>query len=183
MGWWILCALMFFTLVGSCESSEMFQRLNYGVIFQQKNKVIIASDTWYHTFQLSLPNNFTVPRLATCRKKNNSCKMLSHFLSQLDSLRAETVARMNATNRFIEQLIPQTHIHKSRSKRALLPFIGTLSKGLFNTATMDDVNILASHMNKLNKMATNLAKALTQHEDHLSSFMETANSRMDNLMS
>ena len=48
---------------------------------------------------------------------------------------------------------------------------------------MDDVNILASHMNKLNKMATNLAKALTKHEDHLSSFMETANSRMDNLMS
>ena len=48
---------------------------------------------------------------------------------------------------------------------------------------MDDVNNLASHMNKLNKMATNLAKALTQHEDHLSSFVETANSRMDNLMS
>ena len=48
---------------------------------------------------------------------------------------------------------------------------------------MADVNILAPHMNKLNKMATNLAKALTQHEDHLSSFMGTANSRMDNLMS
>ena len=183
VGWWILCALVLFTLVGSCESSEVFQRLNYGVMFQQTDKVIIASDTWYHTFELSLPNNLSVPRLATCKKDNNSCKMLSHFLSQLDSVRAETVARLNATNQFIEQLIPQTHVHKSRSKRALLPFIGTLSKGLFNTATMDDFNVLATHMNKLNKMATNLAKALTQHEDHLSSFMETANSRMDNLMS
>ena len=92
--------------------------------------------------------------------------MLSHFLSQLDSARAETVARLNSTNQFTEHLISQAHVHKSRSKRSLLPFIGTLSKGLFNTATMDDVNILATHMNKLNKMATNLAKALTQHEDH-----------------
>ena len=98
----------------------MFQRLNYIVIFQQKDKVIIARETWYHTFQLSLPNSFSVPRLATCKKKNNSCKMLSHFLSQLDSLRAETVAMMDATNRFIEHHIPQTHIHKSRLKRALL---------------------------------------------------------------
>ena len=48
---------------------------------------------------------------------------------------------------------------------------------------MDDVNILANHMNKLNKMTTGLAKALTQHEDHLSSLIETTNSRMDNLMS
>ena len=182
MGWWILSALVLFTLVDSCETLEMFQRLNYGVIFQQKQKVIIASDIWYHTFELNLPN-LSVPRLATSKKDNNSCKMMSHFLAQLDSVRAETVARINSTNQFVEQQIPQAPIHKSRSRRSLLPFIGTLSKSLFNTATMDDVNILATHINKLNKMATNLAKALTQHEDHLSSFIETANSRMDNLMS
>ena len=71
MGWWILCALMLFTVVGSCESSEMFQRLNYGVIFQQEKKFIIASDIWYHTFELSLQSNLSVPRLGTFKKNNN----------------------------------------------------------------------------------------------------------------
>ena len=161
----------------------MFQRLNYGVIFQQKERVIIARDFWYHTFELNLPVTLAMPRLAACTKQNASCRMLSHFLAQLDSVRAETAARLNSTIQSIEELIPQTRIHKSRSRRSLLPFLGKLSKGLFGTATIDDVNILANHMNKLNKMATGLARALTQHENHLSSFIETANSRMDNLMS
>ena len=60
-------------------------------------------------------------------------------------------------------------VQRCFSSPVTLSFIGTLSKGLFNTASMDDVNFLACHMNKLNKMATNLARALTQHEDHLSS--------------
>lgn len=161
----------------------MFQRLNYGVIFQQKERVIIARDFWYHTFELNLPVTLSMPRLAACTKQNASCRMVSHFLAQLDSVRAETAARLNTTIQSIEKLIPQARIHKSRSRRSLLLFLGKLSKGLFGTATMDDVNILANHINKLTKMATGLAKALTQHENHLSSFIETANSRMDNLMS
>ena len=162
---------------------QMFQRLNYGVVFQQKSQVYIAQDFWYHTFEIELPNSLTVPRLASCRKNNSTCHMISHFLAQLDSIRAETAARLNETKRSAQKLIPETRVHKSRSKRSLLPFLGKLSRGLFGTATVDDVNILADHMNKLNKMASGLAKALTQHEDHLSSFIQAANSRMDNLMS
>ena len=48
----------------------------------------------------------------------------------------------NYTISSIESLIPESTITKSRSKHALLPFIGKLSKGLFGTATMDDFNIL-----------------------------------------
>ena len=156
----------------------MFQRLNYGVIFQQKERVIIARDFWYHTFELNLPVTLAMPTLAACTKQNAACRMLSQFLSQLDSVHAETAARLNSTVQSIEELIPQMC-----SWQSLLPFLGKLSKGLFRTSTMDDVNILANHMNKLNKMASGLAKALTQHENHLSSFIETANSRMDSLMS
>ena len=38
-------------------------------------------------------------------------------------------------------------------------------------------------MNELTKMSVGLSKALSQHEDHLSSFISTANKRMDNRMS
>ena len=161
----------------------MFQRLNYGVVFQQKTKIYIAQDYWYHTFEIELPNAYTIPRLASCKKSNEICRMISHFLTQLDSIRAETAERLNTTNNSAQSLIPETHIHKSRTKRSLLPFLGKLSKGLFGTATVDDVNVLANHMNKLNKMASGLARALTQHENHLSSFIKSSNKRMDNLMS
>lgn len=175
--------MLLLSLMGLCGGSELFQRLNYGVVFKEKDQIVIASDFWYHTFELEMPESFTVPRLASCKRDNTTCRMISHFLSQLDSIRAETAARLNSTIQSIEELIPETNVHKSRSRRSLLPFLGKLSKSLFGTAIVDDVNILANHMNKLNKMATGLAKALTQHEEHLSSFIKTANSRMDNLMS
>ena len=161
----------------------MFQRLNYGVVFQQKTQLYIAQDYWYHTFEIELPEAFPLPRLPSCKKNNSTCKMISHFLSQLDSIRAETAERFNTTNLAARSLIPETNIHKSRSKRSLLPFLGKISRGLFGTATVDDINVLAGHINKLNKMALSLSRALTQHEDHLSSVIKTANERMDNLMS
>ena len=182
MVWWILSAFFVLCLVG-CEGKEVFQRLNYGVVFQQKTQLYIAQDYWYHTFELELPDAFPLPRLPSCKKSNSTCRMISHFLSQLDSIRAETAERFNTTNQTARLLIPQTKVRKSRSRRSLLPFLGKISRGLFGTATVDDVNILAGHMNKLNKMASGLARALTQHEDHLSSVIKTANERMDNLMS
>ena len=52
----------------------------------------------------------------------------------------------------------------------------------YHTAMLD-VNILANHKNKLNKMASGLARAVPQHENHLSSFIQSTNKQMDNLMS
>ena len=72
---------------------------------------------------------------------------------------------------------------RSRSRRSLLPFVGQLSRGLFGTATMDDVNVLADHMNKLNSITRNLAKSLVHQENQFSSVIATVNSRMDNFMS
>lgn len=57
-------------------------------------------------------------------------------------------------------MIPQTQTLKKRQARALLPFIGSLSKSIFGTATMDDVNILAGHINALNSKTEKIAKAL-----------------------
>jgi len=38
---------------------------------------------------------------------------------------------------------------RGRSKRAILSFVGQLSKTIFGTATMDDVNILTDQINAL----------------------------------
>lgn len=72
-------------------------------------------------------------------------------------------------------------IYPRRKTLCLLPFDGSLSLSLFGTATMDDVNISASHINALTKISNNIVNALQKHNEHMTSFMSTANKRMDNL--
>ncbi|KAH3809067.1 hypothetical protein DPMN_137430 [Dreissena polymorpha] len=178
-----MAALLVFSSVSCAEDDSVVNRLNYGEVFQHSSQVVIARDYWLHTFEIVIPDKFDVPALPACKVNNQSCLMLSHMMTQINSLRLGTAAKFNDTISSIESLIPESTITQSRSKRALLPFIGKLSKGLFGTATMDDVNILADHMNELTKMSVGLSEALSQHEDHVSSFISTANKRMDNLMS
>ena len=104
----MLGTLVFLAVVGPCVGSDMFQRLNYGMIFQQQEQIIIARDFWYHTFELEMPSSLTISRLATCKRDNATCRRISHFLSPLDSVRAETAARLNNTIQSVEELIPET---------------------------------------------------------------------------
>lgn len=95
----------------------------------------------------------------------------------------ETDARLNNTPETVKKLVPHASIvQQSRSRRSLLHFIGQFSKTLFGTATIEDVNVLAKHINALTKRTAHIAHALVQHNDHLSSFMAQMNKRMDTLM-
>lgn len=75
-----------------------------------------------------------------------------------------------------QSFIPYHKIEPRRKTRSLLPFVGYLSKSLFVTATMDDVNI-----NALTKTSNNIIYALQKHNEHMPSFVSTANKRMDYL--
>lgn len=169
--------------IGVTEETLVQQRINYGVIFQHTSDLVLAEDIWYHTYEIEIPEIISVPALPTCTMNNRTCLAMSHVLAQLNSLRLETATQLNDTVNSINELVPESKVHKSRSKRSLLPFIGTLSKGLFGTATMDDVKVLASHINQLTKLGIRLTRSLSQHENQLGSFISSANNRMDNLMS
>ena len=63
----------------------------------------------------------------------------------IHGLYEETLVKFNVTLQTIRNLylIPLTKIvGNNRQSRALLPFVGSLSKSIFGTANMDDVNIL-----------------------------------------
>ncbi|XP_071098997.1 uncharacterized protein [Haliotis cracherodii] len=62
----------------------------------------------------------------------------------------------------------------------ILSFVGSLSKTLFGTATIDDVNLLAKHINALTY--PNLSNVLKQHSSHLSSFMKLVDNRFKNAL-
>ena len=78
--------------------------------------------------------------------------------------------------------IPQTNYSVKRYRKAILPFIGSLAKGIFGLATMGDVELLAKHINKLNKRSILMGNTLQQHGSHLSSFMSIVDNRTTNLM-
>lgn len=173
---------MVLTAITGVTESSVVLRTNYGVVFQKATNVILAQDTWYHTYQIEFPDAIHAPSLPSCQNVNSTCQVISHVLTQLNSIRTETAIKVSNTVSTIIDLIPETHVHKSRSKRSLFPFLGKLAKGIFGTATTEDVNMLAKHMNKLVKMNVKFSQALSQHEDHLGSYNTSANHRMDNLM-
>jgi len=100
----------------------------------------------------------------------------------INSVKLQTRTTVNRILENIFDLIPQTKLTgKSRSVRSFLPFIGQLSKGLFGTATMDDVNILARHINALVRRTQGLYRAMSQHDNHMSSYMTLIDDRINNL--
>lgn len=167
----------------SASSSNLLPRLNYGIVFQEEASLTLSKEYWLHTFEVSLPQHVHFPAIGACHKDKDTCQIISHVLSQLNAIRVETSARLNNTLSTIRKLVPHADIVKaSRSRRSLLPFIGKFSKTLFGTATVDDVNVLAGHINALNRKTQTLTDALVQHGKHLSSFMAQSNKRMDNLL-
>jgi hypothetical protein len=58
---------------------------------------------------------------------------------------------MNTIRKLMFNLIPDSHVVIGHSKRALLPFIGDIWKGL---ATQDDLEVLVQHINALTKQLT-----------------------------
>ena len=129
-----------------------------------------------------MPKYIYVPNIGTCHKDNATCLITGHLLSQINTLRSETSHRLENTIQTIHRIIPKADIQRSRSERSLLPFIGQFSKTLFGTATSDDINTLSRHINALSKRTNELGMALTQHGAHFSSYIRSANKRMDNLI-
>ena len=177
-----ICLLLLVCQPNKIGAQSVIQRLNYGVVFTQETTVHIAAEEWLHTFQLPVPRRINVPRLGTCHKDNNTCLLIGQLSAQINSLRTETALLLNNTIETVHRFISQATIQKSRSARSLLPFIGQFSKTLFGTATLDDINTLAKHINALTRKNNELGIALTQHGAHFSSFINSANKRMDNLM-
>jgi len=68
-------------------------------------------------------------------------------------------------------------------KRSLLPFIGKLSSTLFGTASEEDVQVVAAHVNSLTKSQSELLKGFQLQSEHMSSFMTLSQERITALES
>lgn len=146
------------------EIDNAIHRLNYGTIFKSMGNLHFSREYWFQTFQMPIPDRLTSPKGFSVNKQACTKLNCQFFQSLLDQIN-----------------VIQVHIIRLTPEEWLCPFDGSLSLSLFGTATMDDVNISASHINALTKISNNIVNALQKHNEHMTSFMSTANKRMDYL--
>ncbi|CAG2210083.1 unnamed protein product [Mytilus edulis] len=167
----------------TAKETDIVQRINYGVIFKEEAKSYLAKESWLHTFKVSQFEHISLPNISFCNENCTQCNYFNSIINFVRHLQDTTKIHLIESIRSIKTLIPQNDILlKKRNARSFLPFIGSLAKGLFGTATMGDVNLLASHINQINQRTRLMARALEQHGDHLSSFMSLVDKRTTNLM-
>ena len=136
-------------LIGDFNGNETIQRLNYGVAFQYRSALQLSNEYWLHTFKIPLPAMLQLLSIGTCHKDDDTCMLIGHVLAQINNVRAETSTRLNDTLQTVNKLIPESAHIKGRVKRSLLPFLGQISRSIFGTATLDDINVLSRHINEL----------------------------------
>ncbi|MEW8546929.1 MAG: envelope fusion protein, partial [Candidatus Thiodiazotropha sp.] len=167
----------------TCAIDDELQRINYGVIFQHKAGLELTTDYWLHTFEIQLPEPLTTSHLSGCHNDKNICHLFKPILKEIHDIVNRNEMMLNNTVKTIENLVRNSPTDKpNRRRRSIFSFVGELSKTIFGTATVEDVNTLAKHINALHKQTRNIVNLIQQHEDGVSSFMTTANARMTNLM-
>ncbi|KAK3100591.1 hypothetical protein FSP39_022245 [Pinctada imbricata] len=186
----LLALLVLISVVAPIDSKiirsdrmDTIQRLNYGVMFQPASKLVLSQEYWTHTFHLRLPERLKASSAPRCSSNSSYCIMLNDVISTVHNIHTQTQGHVHEVIKSIKSLIPATDFSSnSKSTRSFLPFIGSLAETLFGTATVEDVRLLASHVNALNSQTRNFAKAMQHTEARLSSFMSVVDEKTTNLL-
>lgn len=133
------------------ETQSTVNRTNYGVIFKNEGQISISKEYWLHTFKIDIPKHMYLEQYSLCNV-DTVCAVFNDYIKSLNYIHSKTEENTNKTIKHIHALVPNSNTLKTmKAKRAILSFVGSLSKTLFGTATMDDVNILARHINQLTR--------------------------------
>ena len=179
------------------QKEKSINRLNYGVMFQHAGEVSAVTDIWKHTYAVSLPSNeklFMDPSApltyfdnvtrsnlvrhcppddaASIAGHKMICNMWAGNAKFPDEIYTNGHDRLTELVQAIHSLIPKhENGSKGRVTKSLLPFVGSIFRGLFGTATVDEVRVLESHVVQIAKLQDSQAKVLQKSEEHMSSFV------------
>jgi transcriptional regulator len=67
----------------------------------------------------------------------------------------------------------------THGKRSLIPFFGSALRGLFGTATMDDLKQLEAHVSDTEKLVNAMAGSISKNAETMTSFIKASNKRLD----
>ena len=78
-------------------------------------------------------------------------------------------------------IFPITGCNHDKDTCIIISQVLSHSRSLFNTATLDDVNLLVKHINALKQNTNKIMTSIQQHEEHLSSIIKTSDERLTNM--
>ena len=185
---WLIRILLIVSMVplGNRVAAETVDRLSL-VVFSKVNIIRTVYDHWPHTFEIHFPQidlNVTQPDSISCNSSPEylqACKSLQSAVHTLRFINDHYVSQQQHLLKMVRHILQAqtpTPVPPSRSKRALLPFIGSLSHTLFGTATSKEVNRLKEHILSLENKEITMASQFEKHSKDLSSFMSLTNDRL-----
>lgn len=158
------------------------QRLNYGTVFKSGKGLVLSNEYWRQTYEIVLPKVSSKVNLSSeCMNLlTKDCILFTKVIDQIKDVELKTYLEFKHISEFLAINVPFIPL-SNRVKKSLLPFVGDLSKNLFGTATMDDVNILKQHVNELIKNSRGVNNFIKLQSHHFASFMADTKDRFDNI--
>ena len=173
-------------------SEKSVSRLNYGATYKFTGTVNPTTEIWAHSFTIALPKQDWGQVKELKRKQYSSqctrngtqptgCQLFLANVRFAKKVQDQTLDNLNDIEAAIHGLIPGTVPGRGRNKKALLPFVSTLFKGLFGTAREEDVEIVAQHVASIGKLQDDQLRIVKESALHLNSYIKVSNERMDGL--
>ena len=158
--------------------------LNYGVSFKDLGPIEFSVDVWKHSYLIELPREFKLPMLPYCNSPSRSCLGRNSIINSINAVRHGLINDFNHTVELIDELLPYTVIpqNKTRSKKALFGFLGSLAHDLFGVSTDDQLQQVTNQMNVLKKAMSTIGGVMTQNNRELTSYMRTVDKRINNVV-
>ena len=140
----------------------MIIREEMGIVFQKVTTLDNSISFWQHTLAVNIP---TFPNLRVqkplCEREvppyqepvmETLCNTYGSIFHAYEEVRERLSKEVDEKIEIMEQLIPTGNMSNKRDSqngrvaRAPLEFIGTISRNLFATATLDDIKLLQDHI-------------------------------------
>ena len=97
-------------LISTTSSSEIINRINYGVVFRKEGVVQMSREHWLHTFVIKLPEYRYIPEVSGCTGSEGTCSLVKRTAAHINVLRSRSLSHLNETMKQINQLVPQTKL-------------------------------------------------------------------------
>ena len=186
-----------FTTVEASSEYDYINRLNYGVWFTPVRTVRIVTDVWMQVFDVPLPNVPVIQddiRHAEDHTPNCTGSMPVRRRARCREDRAVYIAVHDLYTNMTREVIKMLeHLHDllpvekrittaGISKRAVAPFVGWVMRGLFGTATEDELLPIETQIRRIAQGVVVMAEGLEAQNDRLVGFMNLAVDDIDNII-
>ena len=158
--------------------------VNYGITFEYKDSVYLATDAWQHVFRIELPEHQHIPAAYKLEPHEphqceSTCE-INQFIREM--LHEYDIRNFNLLHN-IYKIFPNIDIgNKNEFKRGLKDFVGVIGHQLFGFSTDAELQQLQNNIESILTGSTDVTTTLNSQIKNLFSSLKITNERIDSAM-